>query len=330
MEKWWLDNNGFEPDYIAIIKIVPQITYEIIYETLIKQEVIYETVYETIFETIFVQLPPATIVEYVYSDLPPGIIYRIIYELEIIHETVYETVYEIIEKEVFITLPPTKEEIIEYIENNREVIIEIIRDNPVIREEIINEIIKYLTKEQIIEIIKEIPPELIYEYLTEEQIIEIIKLQPPQIIMQNINIINIDYILFAGDSDELNGPPIPPAVTPLTNQEKIYNLSAIDAAAKTLAENPNYLVMLHGHANPSNFSEGELSEIIVLSINRANSVEEQLKTDFLKYSSTTLESNRLSSNGYGGGKNLMGANSPYAALNRRVEIILIEISSTIK
>jgi len=330
MEKWWLDNNDYGPDYIPIIKTVPQITYETIYDTIIKQEVIYETVYETIYETIFVQLPPETIIEFVYADLPPGIIYRIIFEHEVIYETVYETVYEIIENEKIITLPPTKEEIIEYIENNREVIIEIIRDNPDIREEIIKEIIKYLTKEQIIEIIKEIPPELIFEYLTEEQIIEIIKQQPPQIIMQNIKIINIDYILFAGDSDELNGPPKPPAVTPLTNQEKTYNISAIDAAAKILADNPNYLVMLHGHANPSNFSEGELSEIIVLSVNRANSVADKLKTDFTIYANTALGSDRLSLSGYGGEKNLMGANSPYAALNRRVEIILIEISSTIK
>jgi hypothetical protein len=320
--KWWAEKEPEEPEYIALLKILPGS-----YDTIIQEKIVYET--------IFVQLPPQIvyetqyetkyIYEYIYEQLPPEVIYEVVVEIQ--KETEYVTVYEEIEKIVEIQTPPDKDTIIEWLKDpaNKDDVEEIIR---IIKESIPVDVIK--------EIIKEISPENIIEYLTDEQIEYIVKQQPPQMILQSIKIIGIEYVIFAGDSPTVNGAPVPPATTQLTAQEKAYNTSTIGYMAQLLKDNPTYIIMLHGHANPISFTEGEKSELTTLSNNRATDVRRVLMTEYNKldgnrpasYENPNLK-DRVSCSGYGGEKTLFGNNTTYTALNRRVEMILFEIATTV-
>jgi hypothetical protein len=326
IEKWWVEKEpeakNTEPEYIALLKLLPGS-----YDTIIQEKIVYET--------IFVQLPPEVVYEtvynekiiyqYIYEQLPPEVIYEVVVEIQ--KEIEYVTVYEEIEKIVEIQTPPDKESIIEWLKDptNKTDVEEIIR---IIKELIPVDVIK--------EIIKEIPPKDIIEYLTDEQIEYIVKQQPPQMILQSIRIIGIEYVIFAGDSFTVNGPPVAPATTQLTAQEKAYNTSTIGYMAQLLKENPTYIIMLHGHANPTTFTKREKSELTTLSNNRANGVRQILMSEYNKldgnrpanYENPNLK-DRVSCSGYGGEKTLFGNNNTYTALNRRVEMILFEIVTTV-
>ena len=244
MERWWVESGpeaeSPEPEYIPIMKMIPQITYEIIIQ--------HEMVYNTIIETIIEQLPPEVIT-------------------------------------------------------------------------------RYLTDEEIIELIKQLPPEELLEYLTSEQIRYIIMQQPPSMILQHVTIIGIEYIIFSGDSEEFNGNSPSPSGTNLTAQEKNTNSATVTAMARSLAGNSDYLMILHGHANPIGNTDSEKAELERISLNRAISVEAELKSRFITLSGRALEEDRVSTSGYGGEKNLMLSGSVHAGLNRRVEMILIRLET---
>jgi hypothetical protein len=316
IEKWWVEEEEpEEPEYIALFKYVP-----INYDTIIEEKIVYET--------IFVQLPPETIIEYIYEQLPPEIIYEVIEVITTVTE--YVDVYVEIETIIEIQTPPNKETIIEWLKDpaNQEDVKEIIK---IIKDEISEEKFKEIIKE----IIKEIPPKDIMEYLTDEQIKYIVSQQPAKMILQSIRIIGIEYVIFAGDSFTVNGTAVAPATTQLTAQEKAYNTSTIGYMAQLLKDNPAYIIMLHGHANPTTFTDGEKSELTALSNNRANDVRRVLMSEYNKldgqsasYENPNL-TDRVSCSGYGGEKTLFGNNTTYTALNRRVEMILFEIVTTV-
>ena len=300
IRKWWEEGQNPEIEYVPIIKLVPHF--------------IYETIVEKVPKIIFVNLPPETIVEYV--NLPPEIIYEIIYETiekEVIVEKIIEIVTEvIIEKEII--LNPSPEEILVFIKENPEVIIEILVEN----HEILKEIIKYL------------PPEVIYEYLTDEQIKYIISQQPPEIILQNISIVDIEYIIFAGESSEFNGPPGLRGTTALTPQEMNSNMGNVIVIAQALVNNPNFMLILHGNANPVTGTDEEKEELIKISNERAVSVAKALNEEYRKHpkgADGVYPSNRVTTSGYGGERNLAGGSTPYAGLNRRVEMILFRVDT---
>ncbi|MDR2716587.1 MAG: OmpA family protein [Treponema sp.] len=299
MKKWWEEP---ESEYVLIAKMIPQVTYETVIE------------HEFVYKEIFVNLPPEVIHDTIIQEVP---IYVTIiekvpeYVYETIKETEYVTVY--IEVEKIVPGTPTKEDIIQYIKEHPTEIINIIKKDP-------------KGKEILIEIIKDIPPDEIMSYLTDEQIKYIIKLQPPQVILQTIEIIDIEYIIFAGSADKYNGPHGAGASTDLTTQEKNSNDTSVSDIAKALKNNSDYLIMLHGHANPTSFTEGEIGDLMILSLNRAKAVEAELRTKFKNLNSgVDIDNSRVSVSGYGGGKNLFGSNSTYAGLNRRVEMILIRV-----
>jgi len=316
MEKWWEEKSKKEePEYIALIKNVPQVSYE----TIIKEKIVYQTVFvqlppETVYETIYVDKP---IYEYIYVQLPPEVIYQTITVPE------YITVYQEVIKYIDVPTPPTKETVIEWLKNpnNTEDVKEIIK---IIKDQIPVDVIK--------EIIKEIPPKDIMEYLTDEQIQYIVSKQPPQKIFQSIKIIGIEYVIFAGDSSVVNGPHGPSANTDLTSQETAYNTSTIQEMAKLLNKNPTYIAMLHGHANPVTFTDGEKGDLIKLSNDRANDVRRVLLAEYNKLlvnPDNPSFDDRVSTSGYGGEKVLFGNNTSYTALNRRVEMILFEIVTSV-
>jgi hypothetical protein len=311
MEKWWEEAETPEVEYVPITKMVPQVTYETIIE------------HEFIYETVFVELPAEvihdTIIESV-TEYQPVYIYETIiekvpeYVYEVIKETEYVTIYEIIIEEVekIVLLPPSKEDIIEYIKENPTEVITIIKENP-------------NWKEILKEIIKEIPSDEIITYLTDDQIKYIIQQQPPQVILQTITIIDIEYIIFSGDASAYNGNS-PSGGTNLTAQEKNTNETTLAAMAKALVDHPDYLMILHGHANPVTSSPTEIAELMSISTARANTVDAVLKAKFVQLGGGIAGwDTRVSASGYGGEKNLSVTNSTYAGLNRRVEMILVRV-----
>ena len=343
ISRWW-DDPEPEFEYIPILKNVPQISYR--------------TIIEEKWLTIIEQLPPEVITEYIYITLPPEIIYEVIHEIQEV-EVVVERIVEVeVIKEVIreivientVYVDPTPEQIVEYIRENPEVILQVITENEIIREEVIQVIREFLTDEEIKEIIQSLPPEILLEYLTDvqiryiienmppemliqyltqEQIKYIIDQQPPQVILQSIRIINIEYIIFSGNSEVYNGPPGPGAATNLTAQERASNDRIIASMAAMLDNNPSFLVILHGHANPVSFTPEELAELDQISRNRANAVKDALEKKFLDISGgVPIDSERrVSAVGYGGGNNISLPEGTYAGLNRRVEVILFEIQS---
>jgi len=307
MEKWWEEKEP-EVEYVPIVKMVPQVTYETIIE------------HEFVYKEIFVKLPPEvvhdTIIQEVEKDVPVYIYETIIEKVpEIVYETIikteYQTVYAEVEK--IVPAPAAEEDIVKYIQNHPAEVIEIIKQDP-------------NWKEILKEIIKDIPPEEIITYLTDDQIKYIIQQQPPQIILQTIDIIDIEYIIFAGNADKYNGPHGTGANTDLTTEEKTSNDVSVSAMAKALKDNPDYLIMLHGHANPTSFTDGEIGELKKLSEDRAKAVETELRAKFKALNGgVDIDDTRVSVSGYGGEKVLFSSNSTYAGLNRRVEMILIRV-----
>ena len=223
--------------------------------------------------------------------------------IKFVPQYIYEIMIEKIPEIIFVNLPP--EIIIEYVN---------LEPNP----------------EQIIEYLKE-NPEKIIEYLAVDQIKKIISQQPPEIILQNISIIDIEYIIFAGNSSVFNGDPGPGGTTALTPQEKASNTANVMVIAQALV-NPNYMLILHGNANPVSGTEQEKTQLIAISNERAESVAEALNAEYEKLpggAAGVYPSERVTTSGYGGERNLTESSTSYAGLNRRVEMILFRVETII-
>jgi len=328
MEKWWVEKEPEEVEYVPIMKMIPQVTHDTVYKTVYEQVVQYvpQYIYKTITETEYVD---------VYHDVikeVPVYIYETVTEKETVYVPEIQTVYQTITE----TVPPSEDDIKQYIKDHGDEIITIIKDMPefetIVKEYIkdhFDEVIKIINdspdRDEIIkEIIKLITPDQIMNYLTEDQIKYILEQQPPEVILQTITIIDIEYIIFAGNADQYNGPPGTGGNTPLTSQEKGSNDASVSDIAKALKDHPDYLIMLHGHANPTAFTDAEIGDLEKLSVDRAKAVEVKLREQYKAINGgTDIDDTRVSVSGYGGEKVLFGNNSAYTPLNRRVEMILI-------
>jgi len=190
----------------------------------------------------------------------------------------------------------------------------------------------YIEKEVIVKV--EVPgPTVIVE-----------KPMPPEILMQHIEIINIEFIIFSGDQTKYNWRSASATGTNVTFQEQLSNNEIVNGLVEQLKENPEYFLILHGHANPVYFSQAELLELNQISTGRADSVRDAVA---LVYNNGVLSSpstpppsqtilpmtpnhdlsGRITTKGYGGGRNVAGPSSTYAGLNRRVEAILFTITT---
>ena len=126
-------------------------------------------------------------------------------------------------------------------------------------------------EQEYIGVYKEVP---LIELATETVIKEINL--PPGEVLQNIEIINIEYVLFAGESRSHNGGPEQGAAADLSTAERKSNNSNIVAMAEELRDHDNYQIILHGHANPVFGTEQEISELQELSTIRAVAVKDVL------------------------------------------------------
>jgi len=190
-----------------------------------------------------------------------------------------------------------------------------------------------LVYETIIEerIIYDIIYNTIYEYIeTPPEYVYIDNILPPEVLLQFINIQNIEFILFAGDSSEFNGDHGAGGTTDLKPEEKKTNNNIVDAAAAMLKEDQELFIILHGHANPVSGNKDEIESLTEMSLLRADAVADKI-LDIYGEGEDALDS-RMTTKGYGGTNQISGSNTTYAGLNRRVEIILfrVETESSLK
>ena len=184
--------------------------------------------------------------------------------------------------------------------------------------------------------------EYVYEYIKEyyPEYVYVEKPLPPEIILQHLTILGIEFVIFAGDSTEFGGENIyphpagvhgPNGYTDLTVQERHNNEAHVVSMAAELTGHDRYMMILHGHANPTTSPgdpgyDEDIELLKNMSMDRAVSVESVLKEEFVKANGAGIEPGRITTKGYGGETVLSGASSSYAALNRRVEMILITIT----
>jgi hypothetical protein len=232
---------------------------------------------------------------------------------------IYQTIYQKLPPEVIVEQLPPKV-IIEQLPP--EVIIQYVTDEDIrksIQEAPPEKILEYLTDEQIAYITSQIPPKVIVEQLPPEVIIQQL---PPEILLQSISIVDIEYIIFSGDATAYNGSSPTPGGTSLTTQEKATNDDIIKGMAEML-KSSDYMLILHGHANPVTFSKEEADQLTQISLDRANAVKTRLAS---LYAGTEPLNNRITTKGYGGERNIsVSGSSVYSSLNRRVEAILFTI-----
>jgi len=209
--------------------------------------------------------------------------------------------------------------------------------------------VPYLVYQTIVE------KEYIYETVYQTLVVEIPVIQteyvdrpiPPEIMMQYIDIIGIDFVIFAGNgisynSDAHNANTLPGCNhlasngTNLTDEEKAYNDAVIKDMVIDLKlhdglhpapDNEKYFVILHGHANPVTYTAAETAELAAISSARADAVAAELNA---KYGGNLGDGGekRMTTRGYGGGRNISGSGSAYASLNRRVEVILFTVNTS--
>ena len=161
--------------------------------------------------------------------------------------------------------------------------------------------------------------EPIIEIITETVIEKVIEIHE---LLQHIDIIDVQFILFSGDQDLYNEDAKPPATTSLNAEQRTTNNLIISNAVTLLRNNPTYVAILHGHANPAGLDPDEAAELMVLSLARAQQVELQL---FIR----GISRNRMISTGYGGELNISGTHHVEASLNRRVELIIANITTEV-
>jgi hypothetical protein len=333
MEKWWVDPEPEEPIYVPIIKMLPP---EEIYKTIVEDRIIYQTVYEKIppevvteyvmqyiYETVYKEITrdptPQEIQEYI-KQLPPEYIFDHLTDEQI------QYIKDLLPPNVVIKEVPNYIHDVEYVpvyqyiyETEYQTIYETITRDP--------------TPDEIKEFIKQLPPETIFQYLTDEQkqYIEgqippevIIDQLPPEILLQSITIVDIEYIIFSGDAIIYNGNSPTSGGTSLTAQEKATNTDIVNVMADAL-KNADYMLILHGHANPVSGTPAEAVQLAQISLDRANSVRDMLKSLYKGYEPLD---NRITTKGYGGERNVsVSGSSAYSSLNRRVEAILFMVST---
>ena len=188
---------------------------------------------------------------------------------------------------------------------------------------------------------------------------------PPEILLQHIDIKAIEFIIFSGDQTKYNWSADKNAASHLTKQEQETNNTILQEMLEDLEKegNEDYFLILHGHANPITGTAEETLELSNISNARAKSVRGAIgwvcdhdgdlpelydppkgiqpeqgppnlgtpdpsdDDNFPQMDVNHKLFKRITTKGYGGGRNIAGSSVTYAGLNRRVEMILFTVST---
>ena len=169
-------------------------------------------------------------------------------------------------------------------------------------------------------IIKRLPPQIKYIFVEVMNTIQ----APGEVIIQSLDIIEIQYIIFAGNQTEYNNrQPAPPGTSWLTDAQFNTNRAYIASMVQTLRDNPDFFVVIHGHANPTLQPgqpgyELDLADCERIAQERADSVAQE-------FESWGINASRIKTNGFASNRPI--ADPTHPELNRRVEVIIVNITS---
>jgi len=141
---------------------------------------------------------------------------------------------------------------------------------------------------------------------------------PPIEVIQQIRIIGVYYIHFAGDSSTFNGAHGPGGSTDLTAAQIASNNSNMASVRSTFSGNPSLIIQLSGHANPVTGTPGEAEELRVISEQRAQEIY-----NLLSKPPNPIPPASMINIGFS--DVLYGDPGSGISLNRIVEIIIVEI-----
>ncbi|MCL1958116.1 MAG: OmpA family protein [Spirochaetes bacterium] len=118
----------------------------------------------------------------------------------------------------------------------------------------------------------------------------------------------IDSVLFGADIEQYN--------VNIDNNTQEHNELVLNEIAKTLKKNPNYRVIIEGHANPFVSNPSKANGLLSFSKRRADTVVEQLKV-------RDVDEKQMLVIAFGGTRPI-SSNKNYSDKNRRVELIVFK------
>ena len=138
--------------------------------------------------------------------------------------------------------------------------------------------------------------------------IEVIRTLPPEDMLRRVVISAVEFILFGPDIGSLN--------VGVSSDVIALNELTLNETAQLLQNNPQLQVRIEGHANPVTGDSGEQSELMELSLIRANNVAARLRQ-------RGVREEQISVTGYGGTRTVTSSHE-FWNRNRRVELIIVQ------
>jgi len=143
------------------------------------------------------------------------------------------------------------------------------------------------------------------------------------VLARGVRIFGVFYIEFSGNSIEYNGGPVAPAVSDIGDPQRDANDEAIGKVLEFLDENPDWLVQVTGHANPTIGSIEEAAELHAISAERARAVMQVLMGANSGHPVASPASRaRIIDGGYS--DSLFSTDQNHGEFNRCVELIVLE------
>jgi outer membrane protein OmpA-like peptidoglycan-associated protein len=128
-------------------------------------------------------------------------------------------------------------------------------------------------------------------------------------IVKHIVIPSVDSIMFGPDTEQYNAN--------IEQGTRELNEAVLNNIAKTLKENPGFLVRIEGHANPVTNDPAESDSLMTLSRMRADTIAQKLKEKGVTEEQMVIVA-------FGGAKTIT---NDTRNMNRRVELMVIQINS---
>jgi outer membrane protein OmpA-like peptidoglycan-associated protein len=159
-----------------------------------------------------------------------------------------------------------------------------------------------------VETITEAGVETIIE--TRVEYVEVVRMPPAEEIIKRIMITQVEYIIFGADSFVFNQG--------IDADARALNELVIGQTARVLTGNPNLKIRIEGHANPVTHEITEIQELAILSENRANEVARLLRARGVREDQIIVVAY--------GGERAIASDRDHWNINRRVELIVIQVN----
>ena len=147
--------------------------------------------------------------------------------------------------------------------------------------------------------------------LTRTEFVEVVRTPPPVEIARTSFIAMVEYILFGPDIHAFN--------VGVDADARGLNDLVVAAVARTLMENPDFVVRVEGHANPVDHDAAEIEVLYALSLRRANEVAGLLRARGVRDEQIAVAAS--------GGTRVLANDHDHWNINRRVELMVVRHSA---